>query len=221
MKLLDLFCGAGGAAMGYHQAGFDDITGVDIKPQKRYPFNFVQADALEYLAEHSCEYDVIHASPPCQAYSVASIVHRNNGKEYPKLIDPVRESLEKSGAYWIIENVKGAPLVKPVMLCGLMFNIKVFRHRYFETNFFMLEMVHPPHKGKKIGEGYFSIAGGAGRWKSWGVAHKNISKGTVAEWRDAMEIQWMTRDELKQAIPPAYTKWIGTQLMEIIRNETR
>lgn len=216
IKLLDLFCGAGGAAMGYYQAGFTDITGIDINPQKHYPFKFIQADALEYLAEHGSEYDVIHASPPCQAYSLASVRHRNEGKEYPKLIEPTRELLIKIGKPYIIENVPGAPLINPITLCGLMFDLHVFRHRKFETSFMVLQPSHPSHKGKRIGEGYYSIAGGAGRWKSWGTVKKDVSKGTAAQWKEAMDIDWMTRKELTQAIPPAYTKYIGEQLIGML-----
>lgn len=124
-KLLDLFCGAGGAAMGYYQAGFE-IVGVDIKPQKNFPFTFIQDDALNYPLDG---FDAIHASPPCQAYSVASQVHRNKGKKYPDLINPVREILKLSDKLWCIENVNNSPLINPIMLCGTMFNLGVFRHR--------------------------------------------------------------------------------------------
>ena len=132
MKLLDLFCGAGGAAMGYHRAGFDDITGVDIKPMPRYPFKFIQGDALEYLAAHGAEYDVIHASPPCQAYSIMQ--HANHmRKDHPDLVDSVRDALKQTGKPWIIENVPGAPLIDPILLCGLSFGLRVIRHRLFES----------------------------------------------------------------------------------------
>mgnify|MGYP001566115125 CR=1 FL=1 len=218
MRLLDLFCGAGGAAAGYHRAGFDEIVGVDIKPQPRYPFTFVQADALEYLKEHGREFDAIHASPPCQAYSVAGNVHRNAGVIYPDLVAATRETLRATGRPFVIENVVGAPLSTHVLkLCGISFGLRVFRHRLFECSFAALQMDHPSHDGKKIGEGYFSIAGGAGRWKSWGTVHRNVSKGTAAEWRAAMGIGHMTRKEMTQAIPPAYTEFIGKQLLEALR----
>ena len=115
MRLLDLFCGAGGAAVGYHRAGFEDITGVDIKPMPRYPFEFVQGDALEYVMEHGAEFDVIHASPPCQAY-----VDHNKRKDtnHPKLIEPTRTLLEISGKLFIIENVRHAPLKATPMVTG-------------------------------------------------------------------------------------------------------
>ena len=213
MRLLDLFCGAGGAAMGYSRAGFDEIVGVDIKPQKNYPFMFVLGDALEYLREHGGEFDFIHASPPCQAWSVASTVYRRNGKVYPQLIADNRKLLVETGKPYVIENVIGAPLLNPIKLCGLMFGLKVFRHRLFEMPFFIFEPPHPTHKNKQIGKGYFSVAGGAGRWKSWGTVHRNVSKGTAAEWRLAMGIDWMTRKELSQAIPPAYTECVGKQFL--------
>src|SRR3990167_2895583 len=108
MKLLDLFCGAGGAAVGYHQAGFDTIVGVDIKPQKHYPFTFVEADALEYLAEHGHEFDAIHASPPCQGYSIMRNLPWLRDKDYPLLIEPIRERLIAAAVPYIIENVAGA-----------------------------------------------------------------------------------------------------------------
>lgn len=211
-RLLDLFCGAGGAAMGYHRAGFE-VVGVDIKPQPHYPFEFHQADAMTYPLEGV---DVIHASPPCQGYSCASVVHRNAGKVYPLLIGEVREKLKKSGLPYVIENVERSPLINAVKLCGTMFNLGVFRHRLFESNIFMLSPGSCFHD-EKIGEGkYFSVAGGAGRWKSWGTVHRNISKGTADQWRAAMGIDWMTRNEVKDAIPPAYTEWIGRQLIEVL-----
>ena len=212
MKLLDLFCGAGGAAMGYHRAGFE-VVGVDINPQPHYPFEFHQADALEYPLDG---FDVIHASPPCQKWSKASYIHRKNGKIYRDYLTPTRKRLQQWGGVWVIENVIHAPLIDPIRLCGLMFDLKVFRHRDFESSISLEKPDHVSHKGKKIGEGYFSVAGGAGRWKSWGTVYRNISKGTAGEWRDAMGISWMTRKELTQAIPPAYTKFIGKQLMKML-----
>lgn len=217
MRLLDLFCGAGGAAMGYHRTGFTDIVGVDIKPQPRYPFTFVQGDALEYVAEHGREFDAIHASPPCQAYSVASNVHKNAGKVYPGLLAVTRSLCIASDRPYVIENVPLAPFRGHVLtLCGVMFDLPIFRHRGFECSTMVLASQHPSHEGKRIGEGYYSIAGGAGRWKSWGTVHRNVTKGTRSEWRQAMGIDWMTRYELTQAIPPAYTELIGRQLIKAL-----
>ena len=118
MKLLDLFCGAGGAATGYHWAGFDDITGVDHRPQKRYPFTFVHADAMDYARANLHRFDFVHASPPCQAYSALNNINR---KTYPEYIAPLREMLQEAGVPYVMENVTGAPLVNPITLCGTMF----------------------------------------------------------------------------------------------------
>jgi DNA (cytosine-5)-methyltransferase 1 len=218
-KLLDLFCGAGGASMGYHRAGFE-VEGVDIKPQPHYPFKFYQADALAFPLEG---YDVYHASPPCQLYSLASVVHRNNGKEYPDLIAITRFRLVLTGKPFIIENVPPAAkfLFNPITLCGVMFDLRIFRHRCFETTFSITPPEHSKHNGK-IGDGkYFSVAGGAGRWKSWGTVYRNVSKGTREQWRQAMGIDWMLRKELTQAIPPAYTEYIGKFLMEALNREVK
>lgn len=211
-RLLDLFCGAGGAATGYSRAGFE-VVGVDIKPQKHFPFEFCCADAMTYPLDG---FDVIHASPPCQGYSVASVSHRKAGKCYPLLINDVRKRLKDSGKPFVIENVERAPLIAPVKLCGTMFNLGVFRHRLFESNIFMLSPGSCLHD-QKIGEGkYFSVAGGAGRWKSWGKVYRNISKGSADQWKVAMGIDWMTRNEIKDAIPPAYTEFIGKQILNYI-----
>jgi hypothetical protein len=208
---LDLFCGAGGAAVGYRRAGFE-VVGVDIKPQPHYPFEFHQGDALEYLDEHGKEFDFIHASPPCQAFSSASIIHRNRGKKYDDWIKPTRELLIKIAKPFVIENVVHAPLHNPIVLCGTMFGLGVFRHRLFESSHFLFEPEHHPHNGKIGDLKYFSVAGGSGRWKTWGTVHRDVSKGTVRQWREAMGIDWMTGKEIVQAIPPAYTEFIGKQI---------
>jgi DNA (cytosine-5)-methyltransferase 1 len=206
-KLLDLFCKAGGAGMGYHRAGFE-ITGVDIEPQPRYPFAFVQADALEYVAAHGHEYDVIHASPPCQRYTMAQNAAKN-ADAHPDLVAPVRELLITTGKPYIIENVVGAPLNDPAMLCGLSFGLKVRRHRLFETNFFFLT---PPCQCRN--QDYFVIFGHEVRNRRHG--EKAGKKNKIAEGRKAMGIDWMTRGELSEAIPPAYTEYIGRQLLECV-----
>lgn len=210
-KLLDLFCGAGGASMGYHQAGFE-LTGVDISPQPHYPFEFHQADALTFPFDG---FDVIHASPPCQRWSPASYVHRKRGIQYPDYLTPIRSKLQKQAAIWLIENVIQAPMDPTITLCGLMFGLKVFRHRHFQISHLILAPDHPSHKGKKIGQEYFSVAGASGRWKSWGTVYRNVSKGTISQCGNAMGINWMTRKELVQAIPPAYTEYIGKQLIKL------
>jgi DNA (cytosine-5)-methyltransferase 1 len=199
--------------MGYHRAGFE-VVGVDIEPQKHYPFEFHQADALEYLAEHGAEFDVIHASPPCQKWSVAT--RNENRDKHPDYIDRCRQLMISTGKIYIIENVIAAPLQTSITLCGLMFGLHVFRHRNFEISTMIFQPPHVTHKGKKIGEGYYSVAGGSGRWKSWGKVTPGIMKGTIKECSQAMGIDWMTRNELVQAIPPAYTEWIGNQIMRIL-----
>ncbi len=215
MRLLDLFCGAGGASMGYHRAGFE-VVGVDIKAQRHYPFPFLLHDALTLPIEFLQSFDAIHASPPCQKFSVASIRHIKSGKKYPDCLTPTRNQLRASRQPWVIENVLGAPMSRMLILCGLMFDLKVFRHRAFESSVLLIGLDHPSHTGKRIGFGYFSIAGGSGRWKSWGKVYRNVSKGTIREWQDAMGIGWMTGAEIKEAIPPAYTEFIGRQLMKYL-----
>ncbi len=207
MRLLDLFCGAGGAGEGYRLAGFE-VTGVDIKPQPRYkPGRFIQGDALEYAPAHGHEYDVIHASPPCQAYSVTK--HLSNGT-HPELVNETRELLQRIGKPYVIENVPGAPLINPLVLCGTMFDgLRVYRHRLFECS---SPLYFPPacchHWGGRVpragrganGKGFMSVSG-------------HLSATDKA--RQAMGINWMTGAELSQAIPPAYTEWIGNQLMKL------
>lgn len=203
IRLLDLFCGAGGAAMGYYRAGFTDITGIDIKPMPRYPFKFIQADALEYLAEHGHEYDVIHASPPCQRYSIGT--QRWKPEDYPDLITDLRKALIKSKKLWIIENVTRAPLNKniSITLCGQMFGLHIIRHRAFEIYPFLLSgLIHPKHP--KRGD-FVTCAG-----------HGGNGSNSYKVWCKAMNIDWMNKTELAQAIPPAYTEFIGKQLMRVL-----
>jgi DNA (cytosine-5)-methyltransferase 1 len=204
--LLDAFSGAGGAAVGYHRAGFD-VVGVDIAPQPRYPFAFEQGDAIEFIRRHGREFDAIHASPPCQAYSDLRAVHP--GREHPRLVEPTRAALLSASRPYAIENVEGAPLVEPILLCGTMFpELRVYRHRLFECSWFSLAPPHAPHRsGEKTGNGkinrngYVGVYGGGGN-----TAYKRL----------AMGIDWMTRDELAQAIPPAYTTWLGARLLRAL-----
>lgn len=221
-RLLDLFCGAGGAAMGYHRAGFD-VTGVDIAPQPRYPFRFVQADAvliLEALANagrRATKYEAIHASPPCQAYSAMRTAW-NARKDHPDLLPPARELLKRIGLPYVIENVPGAPMDPLIMMCGSAFGLGVSgfqlrRHRWFGSSpgWWFLS---PPcqHAGPVIG-----IYGDHGRDRR---RKGNLGRYfTMDERKQAMGIDWMARDELGQAIPPAYTEYIGAQLLGHLTSE--
>lgn len=200
--LLDLFSGAGGAAMGYYRAGFD-VVGVDIKSQPRYPFEFIKGDALSPPVDLS-RFDAIHASPPCQKYSAAT---RHLAKETARLIEPVREMLLRSGRPYVIENTPGAPLQHPVTLCGLSFaELSVKRHRLFESS---LALIVPPCGDHS--KNYFVIFGHECRDRRHG--HMAGRKNNLATGRRAMGIDWMTRGELSESIPPAYTEFIGRQLI--------
>ncbi len=209
-RLLDLFCGQGGCAVGYHRAGFD-VFGVDIKAQPRYPFPMVVADALKPPFDLR-QFDAIHASPPCQAYSRS----RNNGchSSAPRLIDATRIILQASGKIWVIENVVGSKLNNPVELCGAAFGLKsgifdLARHRLFEMSFYLLSPECCHRRGQTIGV----YGNGTNKWHR----EKFGRCITDSEKREAMGIDWMTRKGLTQAIPPAYTEYIGKQLMRIIR----
>ena len=217
MRLLDLFCGAGGAAMGYHRAGFDEITGVDHVPQPRYPFRFVQADALEYVQQHGHEFDAIHASPPCQRFSVSTAPHGQNGRaKHPDLIGPVRGLLRQLDYLWVIENVMGAPMQPPaIMLCGRMFGLRVLRHRWFESNVWLFAPDHSPHPAGMLTNSHRKYDRGESPYVC--LAGHNFERHEGAR---AIGIDWMTsRRELAQAIPPAYTQWIGHQLRCILEAE--
>ena len=209
MRLLDLFCGAGGAAMGYHRAGFDEIVGVDINPQPRYPFEFVQADAMEYPLDG---FDAIHASPPCQAFTSMKSMH--NAREHVDLLTPTRPRLVSAGVPYVIENVPGAPVQSPIMLCGSMFGLGVSdaelrRHRLFEVSPAILLTPRCQHGTRDVIGVY-----GKGVRNSRRKFDKGVPDFTVGDGRTAMDIDWMSIAELSQAIPPAYTEWIGCQLLE-------
>ena len=214
-KLLDLFCGSGGAAMGYHRAGFD-VFGVDLdpKPLRHYPFPHVCADALEYLAAHGSEYDAIHASPPCQRYT--SLKAMWNAREHPDLVAVTRKLLMATGKPWILENVPGAPLLSPIVLCGSMFRLgcdgaELRRHRLFETSFPLAAPCSCQHGWSGAASatiGVYGHAGGRDRRR-----RKNGQHFPTSARAQAMGIDWMTGNELSQAIPPAYTTSIGTALL--------
>jgi len=207
MRLLDLFCGAGGAAMGYHRAGFDEIVGVDIKPQPRYPFTFVQGDALEYCSAHGREFDAIHASPPCQAYSEATPMEAR--KHHPKLIAATRQVLAAIGKPFVIENVENAraDMRLTMMLCGTMFGLNLWRHRYFEIEPFRLFMSPASCNHAK----FPVVVSGKSRKARVGIADR----------RTAMNIEWMSNAEITEAIPPAYTEYIGRQLLAYLSDGGR
>lgn len=185
-KLLDLFCGAGGAAAGYHRAGFD-VVGVDIRPQPRYPFEFHQADAMTCPLDG---FDAIHASPPCQHYANVT-AWRGAPGDHPDLIGPTRQRLIDSGLPWVIENVPEAPIRRDLLLCGSQFGLKVRRHRAFETSPRLFALVPP-------------------------CRHRDLlpfmHKGERA-YADALGCHWMTNREAREAIPPAFTEHIGHLLM--------
>ena len=203
-KLLDLFCCAGGAGVGYSRAGFD-VVGVDIRPQPHYPFEFHQADALEYLAEHYQEFDAIHASPPCQDHT-RSYTPYNHGTAH--FLPDVRNFLLSIDRPWVIENVPGAPMRADYLLCGCMFKLpRLRRQRLFETSWHGFALLppcyHPDPIVTVVGHGIPSGSSYLGK-----IGGKEYSRLA----RLAMGIDWMNRDELAQAIPPAYTEYIGSEL---------
>lgn len=210
-RLLDLFCCAGGAGTGYSMAGFE-VVGVDINPQPNYPFPFIQTDALSLDPKFISTFDAIHASPPCQSYS--DLAKRNgNADAWPRLIDPVRDILVRSELPYVIENVEGAPLRNPIVLCGTMFSgLRVIRHRLFETNFPILTPQHGVHPKVHTFDKRKSHYGKTNDMLDF-VQVTGGGNCTIAAARDAMGINWMTKYELNEAIPPAYTKFIGKQLL--------
>ncbi len=210
-RLLDLFCGAGGAGSGYTAAGFE-VTGVDIAPQPRYPFAFAQANALEYLSAHGSDFDVIHASPPCQAYSTVSgrSRHGTRGK-YPDLVGPTRDLLTASGKVWVLENVPGSPMRNAIMLCGSSFGLDVRRHRHFECSILILSP--PCEHGKQRPRFSNPDSRLKGLSRVVGVYGHHNYAGEIELRQRAMGIDWMNIKELTQAIPPAYTRFIGSRLL--------
>ncbi|MFE9937096.1 methyltransferase domain-containing protein [Streptomyces hirsutus] len=210
-RLLDLFCCQGGAAKGYADAGFD-VTGVDLSPQPRYPFRFVQADAIAFVREHGTAFDFIHASPPCQHDTECQ---RIQGNAHPDLIAPTRSALETTGRPWVMENVRGAvpKLREPVMLCGQMFRLANYRHRYFETGggFYLPQPDHPAHlvpqakMGRPVPPGHYGQFVG------------NFSGVPLA--REVLGVPWMNRDGIRECIPPAYTEHIGAVFLATAAQE--
>ncbi len=213
-RLLDLFCCAGGAATGYSDAGFE-VIGVDIDPQPNYPFCFIRSDALTLDLKFLKTFDAIHASPPCQSYS--DLAKRNgNADSWPRLVEPVRDILIRSGLPYVIENVEGAPLKNPVMLCGTMFKgLRVLRHRLFEANFPILTPKHGLHPRVHTKDKRKSHYGKTDDMLDF-VQVTGGGNSSVAAARDAMGIAWMKKSELNEAIPPAYTCLIGRQLLAYV-----
>lgn len=215
MKLLDLFCGAGGAAMGYRQAGFTFVCGVDLEPQPNYVGHmFYQSDALEALATFDLDdFDLIHASPPCQTHvKLGSNRWGKNAARWPDLIEPTRKRLVESGRPYVIENVVGAPLVDPMLLVGEMFGLATSRPRLFELGGWFA--MSPPKMrrqtdavavyGKPDGRRLWTRADGS-ELRAW---------SSIEEGREALGVPWMTDElEIREAIPPAYTRFIGEQFI--------
>ena len=215
LKVLDLFCGGGGVAVGLYQAGLRDITGIDIEPQGEYPFNFFQADVFELEPHFFRKFDFFWASPPCQAYSLMTQIPvsreqkrgnpeyspENLKRKYPKLIKPTRELLLKLGKPFVIENVVGAPLRKDLLLCGTMFNLDTFRHRVFEIHKFLIpQHYHPTHRNR------VNIS----------VRTKSQNKEEPLEvCQNALGIDWITNFKtLGEAIPPAYSRYIASEFLK-------
>lgn len=209
-RLLDLFCGAGGAAVGYHRAGFD-VVGVDVRPMPHYPFEFIQADALEYLADHGHEYDVRHTSPPCQGYSTITADHAR----HPRLINVVRIMLQHFTGPYVIENVEGARhhLHHPVRMCGSTFELGVRRHRYFESNALIMARGFCAHAGQGVPIGVYGDHPDKTEARRPNGGSRGRKATSLTEAQQAMGIDWMNWKELTEAIPPVYTEWIGSQLI--------
>ncbi len=219
-RLLDLFCGAGGAAMGYYRAGFE-VVGVDIKPQPHYPFEFHQADALTYPLEG---FDAYHASPPCQGYCPhtkpnSRWVSYSQGRDTPKLILPTRIRLQETGHPYVIENVEGArkDMVLPITLCGSAFDRPIPRHRLFEANVFITNKGHRNCHGMAS---RYARENGID-YRDMSVTDKGRHSGCLDTWKTLMGIDWeVTQSEIVEMIFPAYTEYIGKYLMQSL-NEAR
>lgn len=199
--LLDLFCGGGGAGMGYHRAGFT-VVGIDHVPQPRYPFTFFQDDALDFAAAYGWLFDAIHASPPCEGYS--SLTPKKYRGNHANLIPHVRFLLKRVNVPYVIENVAGARkfLHNPIMLCGTMFYLSIERHRYFEIEPELFDLLPPcAHINPPIPINSSSVQRTA----------------NTEECARGLQIDWLRRDEMRKAIPPAYTEYIGHQLLRVVQ----
>lgn len=217
--LLDLFAGAGGAARGYMDAGFR-VIGVDIEDQPNYcGDDFIHMDALDYLRDtmdcNEFGFDAVHASPPCQAScTLIKGNQRATAQNHINLIPETRDLLARTRVPTVIENVQGSDLRRDLTLCGEMFGLGVIRHRYFECNFPVVQPPHVKHRGRVRGwrhgkyfDGpYVAVYGDGG------------GKGSITEWQQAMGIDWTdVRLEIAEAIPPAYTEFVGAQLLQAVK----
>lgn len=214
--MLDLFCGAGGAADGYAQAGFD-VTGVDIAPQPNYPYAFFQGDVFKLAKDWMGTFDLIHASPPCQHFTPFGRIWKDIKERYEDLLAPTRSLLEGLGVPWVIENVPGAPMRVDVELCGSMFGLDAIRrHRWFEVSWDTLMM--PPAHNHLPPQRFRTHRG------PWADRPLTTRVATIGAWSHPLEDQktWMGIDrpitvrELSESIPPAYTKWIGEQFLALV-----
>jgi DNA (cytosine-5)-methyltransferase 1 len=215
-RLLEPFGGAGGSGEGYRRAQFD-VTCVDIADQPHCPHRFIQADAFEYIAEHGHEFDAIHVGPPCQGYSTTRALH---GNYYPRWIAPLRILLDHIGVPYVIENVEGARahMRNPVRLCGSSFGLGVRRHRLFETSW---PIAMAPQCAHHLQPAPIDVTGtGASRIgpRLDGGGGNSRKPRNLAHAREVMGIDWMTRTELAESVPPAYTEWLGEQLLEHLQS---
>lgn len=213
-RLLDAYCCQGGASAGYVAAGFD-VTGVDLYPQPRYPHRFIQGDAVTFIRDHGHEFAAIHVSPPCQRRTKAQ---RIRGNEHPALIAPTRVALQSTGRPWVIENVppEGAdddPLINPITLCGAMFGLHTYRHRQFESSHLIVPPPHPRHIAVTVKMGRPLRSG------DWYHAVGNFSN--VPYVRADLDVPWMSRDGIRECIPPAYAERVGRALMAHVRTAGR
>lgn len=208
-RLLDLFCGEGGAGVGYVNAGFD-VVGVDLVKHKRYPFELIQGDAIEYVKAHGHEFDAIHASPPCQQHSNGKAMGKV--EEYACLIEPTRAALIATGKPYVIENVSRAPIVG-LTLCGTSFGLPIRRHRKFECSFFMFS---PECRCKHAAGDFPSLVTGK-RSRFVQVCGRARAAGEIALRREAMQMPWGSDYGLAQAIPPAFTEFLGAELFRLVQ----
>lgn len=223
--LLDLFCGAGGALVGYARAGFH-VVGVDNRPQPHYiGDHFICMDAFEAIEEFGHEADVIAASPPCQGYSRLRHLPWLKDKEYPLLIDATRAMLQALGKPYVIENVEDAPLLNGVTLCGYSLGMSIYRHRKFESSIMLMAPSHRKHDviigaGRMLNDrrkDSLNNSSAKGAWGNQTIVTVAGGQYRKADGERAMGIDWMTKDELSQAIPPRYTEYIGLQLMQFLQ----